>query len=390
MALLSSISRAKEVEVAMLCDVDSNVLKERLATVKAKSARVKGEVDFRKMIASKDIDAVFISSPDHTHSPFAIYALQAGKHVYVEKPVSHNPQEGEWLIEAQKKYKKVVQVGNQQRSAPTSIQAVKDIKEGKIGEVYKATSWYGNSRSGIGKGQKVPVPAWLQWDLWQGPVPRRPYQDNIVHYNWHWFKHWGTGEINNNGLHELDVCRWAMGVDYPSRVTSAGGRYFFDDDWEFFDTQDVTFEFPGNKTIQWLGNSCNNIEYFNRGRGSLIQGTKGRILLDRNAYITYDLKGAVISEMQEAEPSGTTDPLGEGALVDYHVNNFFDAIRTGAAQNSPVDDINKSNLLCHLGNIAQFNGGVLEVDPRTGRCHNNKVASEMWSRDYEPGWAPVV
>ena len=157
----------------------------------------------------------------------AILAMQAGKHVYVEKPCSHNPYENELLVAAQKKYGKKVQMGNQQRSAQTSMMAIKDINDGIIGKVYKGEAYYSNNRGTIGEGKEISVPKTLDWDLWQGPAPRETYRDNIHPYNWHWFRNWGTGEIHNNGTHEIDICRWALGVDLPISVTSFGGKYTF-------------------------------------------------------------------------------------------------------------------------------------------------------------------
>lgn len=389
--LIGSVAGIKDTNIAMICDVASDVLNERIAQVsKAQKSKPVGEKDFRKIAENKDIDAVFISSPDHTHTAFAIMAMQGDKHVYVEKPLSHNPWEGDLLVAAQKKYGKVVQVGNQQRSAPTSIQAVKDIRDGIIGDVYSAKCWYANNRGTIGTGKSVTPPDWLDWDLWQGPAPRRDYKDNYVHYNWHWFWHWGTGEVNNNGLHELDVCRWALGVDHPTKVSSSGGRFFFDDDWEFYDSQTVNYEYEGDKSISWEGQSCNGLLQYERGRGSIIYGNKGSILFDRNGYFAYDPKGKVIKEMKEAVQSETTGLVGAGPLVTYHMKNFLSAIKSGTSLNSPVDDINKSNLMCHLGNIAQKLDTPLTIDNRTGKIIGNDYAMQMWGREYEPGWEPKI
>ena len=173
----------------------------------------------------------------------AILGLQAGKHVYVEKPCSHNPAEGALLVRAQQKYSKLVQMGTQQRSSPHTIEIVEKIHNGLIGRAYFAKAWYTNTRKSIGVGKDAPVPAKLDWDLWQGPAPRQPYKDNVQPYNWHWFRIWGTGETLNNGTHEVDVCRWALDVDYPNRITASGGRYAFKDDWQFYDTLITSFEY---------------------------------------------------------------------------------------------------------------------------------------------------
>ena len=347
-------------------------------------------VDIRKLLENKDIDAVTIATPDHWHAPMAIMAMQAGKHVYLEKPCCFNPQEGNWLIQSQKKHGKVLQVGNQQRSAPTSVQAVADIRAGIIGEAYMGKAWYANTRGSIGTGKNVTVPDWLDWDMWQGPAPHTDYRDNIVHYNWHWFWRWGTGEINNNGYHELDICRWALGVDYPSKITSSGGRYSFDDDWQFYDTQIASFEFGNDKMISWEGRSCNGFNFHERGRGATIHGTKGTVLLDRNGYWAYDNSGKLFKQVLERGHSVSTDIVGIGALDLYHMENFVEAIRSDEKLNSPIEEAVKSNMMCHLGNIAQKFNRTLQTDPRDGKIMNDKEAMKLWSRDYAEGWKPVI
>jgi len=210
-----------------------------------------------------------------------------------------------------------------------------------------------------------------------------------VHYNWHWFRHWGTGEINNNGLHEMDVCRWALDVGYPSRVLSTGGRYHFDDDWEFYDTQVASYEYEGGKQITWEGRSCNGFQFFDRGRGATIHGTEGTVLVDRNGYRLHGADGALIKQVNERARSGTTDLVGGGALDNRHLANFFAAIRDGEALNSPIDDGHVSTLMCHLGNISQYVGRSLSIDPASGRIVGDREAMRHWSRDYARGWAPT-
>lgn len=390
--LESAVATAGDtIAVRTLCDVDANVLDAQATAAGMVSgtspARVK---DFRRVLDDSTIDAVIIATPDHTHAPFSIYAAESGKHVYVEKPCSYDPHEGELLIRASQRYGRIIQMGNQQRSAPTSIEAIQDIRDGLIGRPYMGKAWYANTRGSIGKGTQVPPPDWLDWELWQGPAPRRAYRDNIVHYNWHWFRHWGTGEINNNGLHEIDVCRWALDVDYPERVTSAGGRFHFDDDWEFYDTQVASFDFPGGRNITWEGRSCNGHPYFDRGRGATIHGTEGTVLLDRNGYLLYDNAGNLVKQVNERASSVTIDTAGGGALDLYHLANFFSAILDGAKQNSPIEEGHKSTLMCHLGNIAQFTGRTLNIDTDNGHITNDPEAMELWRRTYEPGWEPEV
>ena len=285
-------SRIPDTEVAYIADVDLEMIDPAVAAVKENQDRApEGIQDFRRMLDDPAVDAIVMATPDHWHAPATVMALDAGKHVYVEKPCGHNPAEGEMLIAAQRKHNLVVQMGNQQRSSKLSIQAIKDIHDGLIGRPYLGRSWYSNTRGPIGNGKVVPVPEGLDYDLWQGPAPRTPYRDNIIHYNWHWFWRWGTGESCNNATHEVDICRWALQADYPIRVVSSGGRYHYDDDWEFWDTQTIGWDFPGEKTITWEGRSCNGYDLENRGRGASIHGTEGTVVIDRNGYAVYDLGG---------------------------------------------------------------------------------------------------
>ncbi len=386
-ALIQAVAALENTSLRAICDVDSREFDITGKLVKDLfGKKAKNHTDIRKMLESKDVDAILIATPEHWHAPMALMGAQAGKHVYVEKPCSHNPKEGEILVEAQKKYGKVIQMGNQQRSSPISIQAIQDVRNGLIGEAYYGKAWYSNGRGTIGRGKEAPVPEWLDWELWQGPAPRRSYKDNYVHYNWHWFWHWGTGEINNNGTHEIDICRWALNVDYPKTVVSSGGRYHFDDDWQFYDTQVVNYEFEEGKMISWEGRSCNNLNQYDRGRGATIHGTKGSILLDRNKYIVYDSQRNIVKEMDEAGESATTDTVGAGYLDMLHMKNFVSAIKSGEKQNSPIHEGHITNLLCHLGNYSQKLGRKLTLDTSNGHILDDKEAMSYWGREYEPGW----
>jgi predicted dehydrogenase len=383
-------ARAANATVAYVCDVDSQVLAHGAAAVGGLQTRApKAVADFRRALEDKSVDALVIAAPDHWHTPAAILALQAGKHVYVEKPCGHNAREGELLVEAQRKYQRAVQMGTQQRSAPRSIELVQAIKEGLIGRPYLARAWYANARGTIGRGKEAPVPATLDYELWQGPAPRTPYRDNVIHYNWHWFRRWGTGEIANNGTHEIDVCRWALGVDTCTRVVSTGGRYQFDDDWEFPDTQEVTFEFDGGKTILWQGQSCNGLPTFGRSRGTAVLGTAGSVVLDRDGYVVYDLKGQVVREVVAAKAGDALNVGADDEATGLHIGNFVDAIRTGAALHQSIAEGAKSVLLCHLGNIAQSTGRALRTNAMSGHIEDAD-AMKLWAREYAPGWMPVV
>jgi len=390
-AHLASLKANKsDARIAHVCDVDSNILKKFADSVQQEMGEAaRTEKDFRAILEQKDVDAVTIATPDHWHTPMAIAALRAGKHVYVEKPCSHNPAEGEMLVQAQRKYQKLVQMGTQQRSSQYTIEIVKKIHDGVIGRPYFAKAWYVNTRKSIGTGKEVPVPPQLDWDLWQGPAPRRPYKDNVHPYNWHWFRIYGTGETLNNGTHEVDVCRWALGVDFPLRITSSGGRYQFKDDWEFYDTLVTSFEYP-DKMLSWDGKSCQGMKYYGRDRGSTIMGTTGTVLIDRGGYEIYNLKGNKTSEFKASDAASSGDLIGRDSMTDAHFANFIAAIRKGDQLNAPVAVGNVAVTMLQLSNIAWEVNRELRLDAKDGRIQGDSEAMKMWGREYEKGWAPSV
>ncbi len=281
-------------------------------------------------------------------------------------------------------------MGTQQRSSSESIRAMEDIKEGLIGDVYYAKAFYANTRGSIGHGNITPVPGWLDYELWQGPAPRTPYRDNIIHYNWHWFWKWGTGELLNNGTHEYDICRWALGVDYPIRVSSNGGRYHYNDDWEFYDVQNVTFDFPEGKSINWEGRSTNGYGFWGKGRGATIHGREGTIVIDRNGYKVYNLDNEEIKSVLREEEANSSETIGSGGLTDVHVHNFATAIRQGEPLNASIENGQISVQALHLGNISQKVGRSLNINPENGRIIGDAEAMSMWGRRYQAGWEPGI
>ncbi len=394
--LAEVFAKLKNVEVRYVIDVDRRFLPKAVKSVTDLQGKEPLAImDFRRALEDKDVDALVVATPDHWHAPMAIEALKAGKHVYLEKPSSHNPAEGELLVAAQKKYNKVVQLGTQRRSTWVARNMVEEIKAGLIGNVYLAQTWYSRNRGPIGFGKTVAVPETLNWDLWQGPAPRVDYRDNIHPYNWHWFFTWGTGEALNNGAHEMDVARWAMGVDFPSRVSSAGGRYNFvgRDDWEFYDTQDIAVEFPDNKMITWQGLSCSSCRTEGQGRGVRLHGTEGTIVYLDSHYDVYDKDFKKVKTVWDpANDAGAKDSTNtvDPGLNDYHGQNFIDAVRGQCVNHATIDEGHKSVLLGLLGNISQRVGRSLRCDPQTGRILDDAEAMQLWSRQYESGWKPTI
>jgi predicted dehydrogenase len=376
--------------ISHVCDVDGDILRKFADRVQKEIGEAAAaEKDFRKILERKDVDAITIATPDHWHAPMAISGLQAGKHVYVEKPCSHNPAEGELLLKAQRNSGKLVQMGTQQRSSPHTMEIVQKIHEGMIGKPYFAKAWYSNVRKSIGTGKEIPVPAQLDWDLWQGPAPRRPYTDNVHPYNWHWFRNYGTGETLNNGTHEVDVCRWALGVDYPKRVTASGGRYHFKDDWQFYDTLVTSFEYDGTM-LSWEGKSCEGMKYYGRDRGSAIMGTTGTVLVDRDGYEIYDLKGNKTREFKVGSKTSSSDLLGADSMTDAHFANFIAGIRSGEKLNAPISVGNVAVTMLQLSNISWEVSRELHLDTKDGHIQDDPEAMKMWGREYEQGWAPSV
>ena len=382
---------AKTSRLAYACDVDSGILEKFIGDApKSLGYAPKPEKDFRKMLQSKDVDAITIATPEQWHTPMAILGLEAGKHVYVEKPLSHNPHEGELLIAAQKKYGKQVQMGSQQRSSPHTIEIIGKIHDGYIGDAVYAKAWYVNNRKSMGIGKEAPVPATLDWDLWQGPAPRRPYKDNIHPYNWHWLKLYGTGESLNNGSHEIDVARWALQVAFPDTVTASGGRYYFKDDWQFYDTLNTTFEYPG-KSINWEGHSCQPMRLYDRDRGVLIRGTKGSVVVDRDGYDVFDPANKKIDEFRTGHnKTASSDTVGADSMTDAHFANFIGAIQHGEKLHQPVESGNVCVTMLQLSNIAWEVKRELKLDSATGHILDDPKALSMTRREYEKGWEPKV
>ena len=370
------LTEQPNVELAYICDPDADRLRQASDAIRHQlKDRPKVDADFRTMLDDKTVDLFVCSAPNHWHAPASIAALQAGKHVYVEKPCSHDPHEGEMLVKAADDHKKLVQMGAQRRSWPKIQEAIQRLHEGVIGRVYFAQSSYMNNRPSIGTTKESSPPKELNYDLWEGPAPHRPFHENYLHYHWHWFWHWGNGELGNNGVHMIDVCRWGLGVEYPELVTSTGGRYRYNDDQQTPDTNMVTFQFPDRKTIAWQGMSCNRLpgkETFD----ILFVGENGSLQIDGGSYSIHDVKGKEIESVQ-----GT-----EGNLV--HVENMLAAIRGNTKLNCPIHEGSISTTLCHLGNIAYRKGRALQCDPKSGTIVNDADAMMLWSREYDPKWKP--
>ena len=371
--LATGFAKLPGAEVVALCDVDQSMFAKPLKLVEEASGKApRVESDFRKILDDKSIDAVAIATPDHWHALLAVFACQAGKDVYTEKPASHNVVEGRRMVEAARKYQRVVQLGTQRRSMSHIKDAVELVRSGELGKVGMARAWIHQQRQPIGKGTVGPVPEGVDWNLWQGPAPDRPFMANRFHYSWHWFWNWGTGEIGNNGIHGLDVARWGLGVDAPLTVTSGGGKFVFDDDQEVPDTQIVTYEFP-NAALVWEHRMWSKHPAEGSGFGIAFYGDKGTLIVDEKGWHVSDLDGN-----PPVEPKSGKAHDG----LDAHLTNFLDCVHSRNKPNADIEIGHLSTRLCHLGNIAHRVGQKLRFDGDREAFIDQPEANALLSREY--------
>jgi predicted dehydrogenase len=387
---ISNYLGMQNVEIAAICDVDEKVLDERLAMVekagKKKPARF---TDYRKLLEDKSIDAISIATPNHTHTLIAIAGCQAGKDVYVEKPCSHNIFEARQLVAAAKKYNRIVQHGTNSRSTAALREAMQKLQEGVIGDVYMSRGLCFKWRDTIGRKPDAPVPAGVHYDLWLGPAPKRAFSENRFHYNWHWNWDYGNGDLGNQGIHEMDICRWGLNMKHPTKISAQGGHYMFDDDQQTPNTLVATFEFnEGGKqrllvfeVRHWISNHEAGIGEGGRRKdpntiGNIFYGSKGYMAID--GYGTYK---TFLGREQQPGPARS-----EGG---NNWANFIQVVRSRKReeQNAPIEEGALSTELVHLANISYRLGRTLNMDQQTFTIKNDPEANKMFTRAYR---APFV
>ena len=377
----------QDVEVAYVCDADQQRLASAAQLVESRAGNAPQAVaDMRRILDDPRVDAVYIATPDHWHAPAAILALDAGKHVYVEKPCCHNIHEGRLMAAAVRRSGKVLQVGTQSRSAPFLIEAIQRLRAGEIGEVLVAKAWNSQRRRSIGKTAPSQPPDYLDFDLWVGPAPMVPYRANMLPGIWRWWYDFGCGDIGNDGVHDIDVALWGLDIKtHPTEVTCFGGKYFFDDDQQFSDTQYAVCEYPvageplGRKK-QLIFEQRIWSPYVQEGyeAGAAFYGTRGMLLVGHvKGWRLYGERNKLIAEMQ-----------GRPNLSD-HYDNFFACIR---GEQSPANaDImagQRSATIVHLANIAARRGRVLHFDPAAEQIVGDEEANRLVRRQYRAGhWA---
>jgi predicted dehydrogenase len=387
-AHINGYAELPDAEVAALCDVDESVLEKRAKQVEEQTKkRPATYTDYRKLLEDKSIDAVSLATPNHWHTLGTVWACQAGKDVYVEKPCTHNVFEARQIVAAARKYNRIVQHGTQSRSSSALQEAVAKLHEGLIGEVYMARGLCFKWRDTIQRTPVEPVPAGVHYDLWLGPAPKREFTRNRFHYNWHWFWDYGNGDIGNQGAHQMDLARWLLGVTYPTKVSSMGGHFLFDDDQETPNTQVATFEFDGLgkkkflvfEVRHWMSNHEAGIGEGGKKKdsntiGNMVYGSKGYMVVG-GGYKTF------LGREQEPGPSRS----GGG----NHFKNFLEALRSRKPSdlNAEIEEGATSTVLAHLANISYRLGRTLHFDPKTLTCTGDPEANRMLTRNYR---APFV
>ncbi len=383
LSLLQSFAAEKDVSVAWVCDPDED----RMRRAAGEAEKISGAApqqarDLRKVLDDRSVDAVIVATPDHWHGPATVLACEAGKHVYVEKPCSHNVREGRLMVEAARRAKRVVQVGTQSRSAEHLRKGIELLRSGAIGEVLVAKAWNSQRRGNIGKAPPSAPPPALDFDLWLGPAPEVPYRSNLLHASWRWFHAFGTGDIGNDGVHDIDIARWGLGVDVqPVRVAGLGRKLFFDDDQQFPDTQYVVFEYAveGGKRKQLVYEQRIWSPYVQEGHenGNAFYGTEGMMVLGKQSG------WQVFGPRNEPRES-----VRAGLDGKPHHRNFLECIRSGERPNADIEVGHLSASLAHLGNIAARVGRTLRLDSAAERIEGDEEAAALLRRTYRPGhWA---
>jgi predicted dehydrogenase len=360
-----------------LCDIDQNRLEkaQQLAS-QSGASNVRASGDMRRVLEDREVDAVIIATPDHWHAPAAILACEAGKDVYVEKPLSHNLREGRLVVEAARKHKRVVQVGTQARSRPNTMKAVELAKSGKLGRVLMAKAWNAQLRRNIGREQTGTPPAGVDYDTWVGPAEMTPFQANRFHYNWHWDWNFGTGDLGNDGAHQIDIGRWILEKTAPQRVSGMGKKYFFDDDQQTPDTMNLTYDY-GDKALIWEMRIWTPYPMDNIDNGVAVYGTDAVMHIgDWNrawGYRIFDKAGKLVEESQEG-------------AAEFHMRNFVDCVISRSRPNCDVEDGHLSAAHCHLGNICARTGRNLSYDGASETITGDPEAQALTRRKYRNHW----
>ena len=387
--LLSAFAANKGVELASICDVDTRKLPAASEQVKNITGRQPtAEADFRKLIDDPKLDVIVVGTPDHWHAIPTILACQAGKDVYVEKPDGHNVEEGRRMVAAMKKHNRIVQMGTQARSGSHYLAAMEYIRSGKLGKCLVAKAWESSRQGSIGRPADSDPPPGVDYDVWLGPAPKRPFNVRRFHGNWRWFFDYGTGDLGNDGVHRLDYARWALStaveaqgdppLSMPSGISAQGGKWYFDDMQEWPDTLQVNYEYPGTpgRILTYEMRVWTPYKYHDEDEGALVCGDQGYIVLGNTRWRAYAAGGKLV-----AEGSGDNDGTS-------HIQNFLDCVHSRQKPNADLETVgHPSSILCHAGNIAWRTGHKLTFDPATETFVGDEAANALRTRpEYRAPW----
>ncbi|MCW5982421.1 MAG: Gfo/Idh/MocA family oxidoreductase [Bryobacteraceae bacterium] len=376
-SLIRPFAVAPGVNVRYFCDADQSSLEKAHAIAEKLSLPpVKDATDMRRLLDDKELDAVVVATPDHWHAPATILSCDAGKDVYVEKPASHNIREGRLMIDAARRNQRIVQVGTQARSRPSTLEAIELVRSGRIGRVLMGKAWNVQLRENIGRKPDSPVPPGVDYDAWLGPAPWIPFNENRFHYKWHWHWHFGTGDAGNDGVHQFDIGRWALGESYPRRVSGSARKIFFDDDQQTPDTMNMTFDYETTSMI-WEMRIWNPYQMEGCENGVAVYGTDGMIHIgpftENWGYKVFDRSGKLVEQRDRPEP-------------DPHPQNFVDCVRSRRFPNADIMEGHLSSLHAHLANIVARTGRNLSFDPGSETVINDPEANLYVSRTYRTHW----
>lgn len=377
-ALIGDFATVRGTNIKVLVDTDQASLEKAAAAItKANLPQPKTVGDMRRLFDDPSIDAVVIATPDHWHAPAMIMACDAGKDVYVEKPPSHNIREGRLMIDAARRNNRIVQVGTQSRSRPSTIRAIDYVKSGKIGKVRMAKAWNIQLRDDIGHKEDGPVPPGFDYETWLGPAPWIPFNENRFHYKWHWHWHFGTGDAGNDGTHQIDIARWALGVDYPTTASGWGRKLHFQDDQQTPDSMNVTFNYA-DKALQWEMRIWNPYGMDEIENGVGIYGTEGMVHIGRYnrvwGYKVFDRSGKMVLHDEEKEP-------------ESHQRNFVECVKSRKLPNADIGIGHLSVIHCHLANIVARTGRNIEFDPESETILGDEAANCFVRRTYRTHWS---
>jgi len=381
--LVNQFAGLPDVDISYLCDVDENVFAPAAKIVEEKKGKKPQMIsDLRKALDDKSVDAIVIATPDHWHAPATLLGCAAGKDVYVEKPCSHNLREGRLMVEAARRTKRVVQHGTMYRSYPTHIRAVEYVRSGKIGKALMAKAWDVQLRDDIGHKEDSPVPKGVDYETWTGPALMLPFNENRFHYKWHWHWNYGTGDAGNDGVHQIDLARWALGVEAPLEVSGMGRKIYFQDDQKTPDTMNITFNYQ-DKAIIFEMRIWNPYGMENQENGVAVYGSDGVVHMGRwstdkgrkNGYRVYDRDHKPV--LEEYEPQ----------IQSWHPRNFIDCIRSRQKSNADIEIGFTSTLHSHLANIVARTGRSLKFDAKSDSIPGDAEASKLLGRQYRSHWA---